>query len=97
MTYDKDNPPPPQLSEEQKQLFKDMAARRKAKGIQLGRWSIMVEKSALETIHEFWESWVRVFGKEKAVDNLIEAMMNQHELIRQRLIYERDSKRGKRL
>lgn len=86
-----------ELSDQEKDLFKRLAADRRARGIKLGKWSVMMDTAAIETIDTLWESWVRALGKQKAVDNLVEAMGNQHELIRSRIQFEiEEKKRGGR-
>jgi hypothetical protein len=88
---------PGELSDAEKDLFKRLAADRRARGIRLGKWSVMMDTAAIETVDTLWESWVRALGKQKAVDNLVEAMGNQHELIRSRIQYEIEEKnRGRR-
>jgi hypothetical protein len=75
------------LPDEVKKYFVELAAKRKARGIVLRKWSIMMDSAALESVDTLWESWVRALGKRAAEDNLLEAMVNQHDLIRARLQY----------
>ena len=75
------------LPEEVKKYFVELAAKRKARGIVLRKWGIMIDSAALESVETLWDSWVRALGKRAAEDNLIEAFVNQHELIRARLQY----------
>ena len=81
-----------ELTDAQKQLFKDMTARRKAAGIRLGRWCIMVNKDQLESIEEFWGSWVGALGKQRAGDYLVVVMRDAHEKLRI-AIQEREAKK----
>jgi len=76
-----------ELPEEMKQYFVELAKKRKARGIVLRKWGIMIDSAALESVETLWESWVRALGKRAAEDNLVEAMVNQHELIHARLQY----------
>jgi hypothetical protein len=80
-----------QLTEEQKQVFKDATARRKANGIRLGRFCVMLNKDQIVSINEYWDSWTRLLGKERAGDYLIVAMTRAHEALRE-AIKERNPK-----
>lgn len=85
-----------ELSEEQKQVFKDAAARRKAAGIRLGRFTIMMDKAAIESVNEYWDSWIRTLGKERATDYFVVVMRNGHEKLRAALMEREAKKRGKK-
>jgi len=71
-----------ELSDEQKQVFKDAAARRKAAGIKLGRFSVMADKNQIVSLNDFWNGWVQTLGKQHAVDYLIVVMRKGDEALR---------------
>lgn len=81
-----------ELTKEQKELYRAMSDRRKAKGIDNGVLELRIDKPAIEGFCELWDSWCAVLGKEVATDNLIEAMLEQHERIRARLLYKKNAK-----
>lgn len=85
-----------ELSDEQKKVFKDAAERRKAAGIKLGRWCVMLDKAAIESINEYWDTWVRTLGKERATDYFVVIMRNGHEKLRAALVEQQTKKRGKK-
>jgi nicotinamide mononucleotide adenylyltransferase len=76
------------IPDDLKAAYSAQAAARKAKAIERGALTILLEKKALEAFLELWDSWVSVLGKEVATDNLIEGMIRQHEVIRARLTYQ---------
>lgn len=84
-----------ELTDEQKLFFKELAAHKRSRGIESGKWCVQMDTAAIVTCHELFESWIRVFGKEGAVDHLLEALSEEHHLIRARLQYEIDQ-RGKK-
>jgi hypothetical protein len=63
-----------ELSDQDKDVFRRAAERRKAAGVILKRFAIMADASQVEAINEIWESFVLRWGKEKAVDVLLRAM-----------------------
>jgi len=77
-----------ETSEEMKHFFKAAAERRKALSIKLGRWAVEMDDKAIVTCHELFTSWVNAFGKEKAIDYLVEALAEEHFLLLDRLRYE---------
>lgn len=70
--------------------FKNAAARRKASGIKLKRWQILLDSNQIESINVFWDSWVRALGKQKAGDYLIVVMRKADETLH-RVMEERQS------
>lgn len=78
------------LTDAQKQVFKDAAARRKAAGIKLKRWCVMLDSNQIESVNVFWDSWVRALGKQKAGDYLLVVMRKADETL-QRVMEERQS------
>ena len=84
------------VSDEMKRMWQEAAAKRRANGIRLGRWAIMVNRDQLISIDEFYQSWVKVLGKEKAADYLIVVMRYGHEKLRIALENrQKEKKRGK--
>lgn len=77
----------PEIPDELKASYAAQAARRKANNIARGELRLKIEVRAIAAFEELWDSWIRVLGKESATDNLIEAMIRQHEIIRARLGY----------
>lgn len=81
-----------ELTKEQKEIYRQNSERRKARGLVDGFLKLKLEVSAIDGFSELWDSWVAVLGKEAATDNLIEAMLEQHERIRARLLYKKNAK-----
>lgn len=81
---------------EEKQFWKSVAERRKAKALRLGRWTIEMDEKAIVSCHELFTSWVAAFGKERAVDFLVEALVEEHFLLLDRLEYSKRKKGQKR-
>jgi hypothetical protein len=83
-----------ELTDEQKAVFKAATERRKAAGIRLGRWCVMLNKDQLVSINEFWDSWVKALGKEKAGDYLIVVMRKGHEALREAIKRRQDARKS---
>src|SRR6266403_671781 len=75
-----------------KATFKRAAERRKVAGIRLGRFTVMLNKDQIESINEFWDSWIRALGKNGAGDYLVVVMRDAHEKLRT-AIQEREAKK----
>lgn len=84
-----------ELTDEQKQVFKDAAARRKEAGIRLGRFCVMLNRDQIESVNEFWDSWVRALGKDRAGDYLVVVMRDAHEKLREVIVEQKAKKREK--
>lgn len=76
-----------ELTSDQKAFFKDLSARRKARNVFRGVLQLTIERKAIEAFETLWDSWVSAFGKEEATDYLIEAMVEEHHLLRRRIEY----------
>jgi len=76
-----------ELTTEQKEFFKGLAERRKAKCMTRGYLSVKMDLKAMDAFLTLWDSWVAAFGLEDATDYLIEAMCEEHHLLRRRLEY----------
>ena len=63
-----------ELTSEEKAAFKSATERRRANGIRLKRFGVMADESQVSALNELWESWVIRWGKQRAVDNLIQVM-----------------------
>jgi hypothetical protein len=63
-----------ELSEEHKAIFRDAAARRKAKQIESGLIRMFAEIHQVEGFNEIWETWIERWGKSLSMDHLIRAM-----------------------
>ena len=63
-----------ELSDADKEVFKRATAARKANGIRLRRWSVMLDEKDLEVIDELWDDWVSRWGKRHAANHLLRAM-----------------------
>lgn len=85
-----------ELTDEEKTTFKRAAERRKAAGIRLGRFCIMLNKDQIESINEFWDSWIRALGKDRAGDYLVVVMRDAHEKLRAVIQEGQEKKRGRR-
>jgi hypothetical protein len=83
-----------EFTEEQKQVFKDAAARRRAAGIKLGRFTILADKNQIVSLNDFLDGWIRHLGKQGAIDFLIVCMRRGEEAL-QRAMEERKKKRTK--
>lgn len=85
------------LTKEQKEFFKSLAERRKARGMVRGVLSVKMDSTAIEGFLVLWDSWVAAFGLEDATDYLMEAMCEEHHLLRRRLEYKVEAnRRGER-
>jgi hypothetical protein len=73
---------------ELKEIFRQQAVVRRDRQIKRGILQISMEEMAIYAFNELWSSWVSVLGKEGATDCLIEAMIEEHELIRARILYQ---------
>lgn len=71
-----------ELTEEQKQIFKAAAERRKANGIKLRQFRVLVESNAAASLSDFWNGWVETLGKEHATDYLLLSMRKADEALR---------------
>lgn len=71
-----------ELTDDQKQVFKDAAARRKANAIRLGRWCVMLDTNQIKSIDEFWNEYVKELGKQHAGDYLVVCMRKGFEALR---------------
>jgi hypothetical protein len=60
-----------ELSKEAKQVFLDATNRRKARGVQLRKFSIMAERNQVVALSELYDAWVSRFGKEQGINHLI--------------------------
>jgi hypothetical protein len=60
-----------ELSAEEKETFKRATERRRARGVELRKFSVHAEKSQVEALSELYDAWVSRFGKEEAIDHLI--------------------------
>lgn len=76
-----------QQSPEEKAYWKAAAERRKEVAIRRGRWAVEMDEKAIVSCHEIFTSWCAAFGKERAVDYLVEALAEEHFLILDRLQY----------
>lgn len=85
-----------ELTEEQKQVFKDAAARRREAGIRLKRFCVMLEENQVISVNEYWDTWVRHLGKVRAGDYLLVVMREAHEKLRAALVEREAKKRGKK-
>jgi hypothetical protein len=59
------------LSDQEKQTFKAAGERRRARGVELRKFSVMAERSQVEALSELYDAWIARFGKEQALDHLI--------------------------
>lgn len=75
------------LTSDQKAFFKELSGRRKARNMLRGVLQLSIERRAIDAFETLWDSWVAAFGKEEATDYLIEAMVEEHHLLRRRLQY----------
>lgn len=75
------------LTTEQKEFFRCLAESRKARNIERGVLTLQMDRLAIEAFETLWDSWVTAFGKEDATSYLIEAMCEEHHLLRRRLEY----------
>lgn len=71
------------IKQELKEIFRAAAARRKANGIRLRKWSIMIEENVENSIEELWEEWVLLLGSDKAALFLQDCMMRYTEILRE--------------
>jgi hypothetical protein len=55
-------------------VFNAAADRRRANGIRLGRLQFMVDPTQVEAFEGIYQTWVRRWGKETAVDAVITSM-----------------------
>jgi len=78
------------------QVFKRLGEHRRARGIKLGKFCILCDTAAIVSLSEFWEDFVRILGKEKAVDFLIICMRRGHESLL-RAVMERSNRKEKRV
>ena len=85
-----------QQTEEEKQFWRSVAERRKATALRLGRWSVEMDEKAIVSCHEIFTSWIAAFGKERAIDFLVEALVEEHFLLLDRLEYAKKKKARKR-
>lgn len=60
-----------QISAETKQLFKDLRERRRRLGIEYGKWCVLCDTAAHQSLTEYWASYREILGREKATDFLI--------------------------
>lgn len=81
------------LTDVQKDFFKELAASRKARNLERGMLQLSIERKAIEAFETLWDSWVSAFGKEEATNYLIEAMVEEHHLLRRRLEYKVEAQR----
>lgn len=63
-----------ELTTNSKEFFRELARRRRALGIVERCWTIRVDTAALQSIEEYWASFKKALGKERAVDYLIYLM-----------------------
>ena len=63
-----------ELSDAEKQVFKDAALRRRDRGIRYKCIRLQADASQVEAFYELWESWIERWPKTKAVDILLRAM-----------------------
>jgi hypothetical protein len=61
-------------SDEEKEIFKRAAERRKDAGIRLKRFAISVDASQAQALGILFDSWISRWGKEKAIDYFIVIM-----------------------
>ncbi len=81
------------LTKEQKEFFKSLAERRKARNMVRGVLSLQMDRLAIEAFETLWDSWGAAFGLELATDYLIEGMCEEHHLLRRRLEYKVEAQR----
>ncbi len=67
------------MTELTKEFFRERARRMRALGIKERHWCIKVDTAAIQSLQEFWSSYKKLLGKEKAVDYLIWMMMIGYE------------------
>lgn len=82
-----------ELTTEQKEFFKGLSERRKARNMVRGVLTLQMDRHAIEAFETLWDSWVAAFGKEEATSYLIEAMCEEHHLLRRRLEYKVEAQR----
>jgi hypothetical protein len=82
-----------ELTREQKDFFKGLSESRKARNIVRGVLTLQMDRLAIEAFETLWDSWVAAFGKEDATSYLIEAMCEEHHLLRRRLEYKVEAQR----
>jgi hypothetical protein len=75
------------------QVFKEARERTRANAMKRGEIRLRMISEHIDSFYELWYSWVRVFGPREAADNLMEAMVRQHEVIRARLQYKAGEKK----
>lgn len=74
-------------SPEEKAYWQAAAARRKEVAIRRGRWAVEMDEKAIVSCHELFTSWCAAYGKERAVDCLVEALVEEHFLLLDRENY----------
>lgn len=63
-----------ELTTNSKEFFRELERRKRALGIEERNWSIRVDTAALQSLTEYWSSFKKALGKERAVDYLIYLM-----------------------
>lgn len=69
------------MSQESTELFKEIARRKRSLGIVERRWSVRFDTAALQSMDEYWGTFVQVLGKEQATDYLIILMRTGFETL----------------
>jgi hypothetical protein len=83
-----------EISAETKALFKRLRDRRKQLGIEYGHWCVLCDTAAHQSLTEFWVSYRKMLGREKATDYLIYLLdFGYHQLEAAR---EKGGERGRR-
>jgi hypothetical protein len=82
-------------SDDEKQFWKAAAERRKEVAIRRGRWQVVMDENAIVSCHEIFTSWCAAFGKERATDYLVEALIEEHFLLIDRLKFAAQKKKVK--
>jgi hypothetical protein len=59
------------ISAETKTLFKELRDRRRRLGIEYGKWCLLCDTAAHQSLTEYWASYREMLGREKATDYLI--------------------------
>ena len=70
-----------ELSAEEKATFLAATNRRKAAGIRLRRWAVMLDADQIVSINSYWSDMVETLGKQKAGDYLVVVLREAHETL----------------
>jgi hypothetical protein len=70
------------LTDAEKATFLAATNRRKAAGIRLRRWAVMLDADQIVSINSYWSDMVETLGKQKAGDYLVVVLREAHETLR---------------